>query len=159
MLKFLCGCILFLASCSSPLSTTNPTPPPPPIIAVTGDRPARIATVSATISKVRALPSAILDAQAVEEKIGDGDLGPSDWRSFSVVVVAHQDVDKWRKLLIPIATKPTYTQPNRRDDWWIDRVNFDSLQFYEPVTLTNRNNGWIGISSKTGQIYLFTFTM
>lgn len=46
---------------------------------VNGSSAERIAAVSALITKHRAPPTAIVDAHFLEEQIGDGGLGPSDF--------------------------------------------------------------------------------
>jgi hypothetical protein len=124
----------------------------------TGNSQQRIKTISAIITKHRSLPTAIADAHFLEERIGDGELGPSDYRDFYVVDVATQDIEQWSQGLIPLQEVPEYVEPPQPRNWWIDRDAFTSLQFYEPTPLTGRSTGWIAISRQIGKIYIFTFT-
>jgi hypothetical protein len=126
---------------------------------VTGTATQRVADVSAIITKHQAPPTAILDAHFLEEQIGDGFLGPSDFRAFYVVEVTPSAVLQWTQLLTSLGAATEYAAPVEPRDWWISRDAFDSLEFYKPATLTGRMHGWIGVSQKTGRIYIFTFTM
>ena len=123
-----------------------------------GNSQQRIKAISAIIAQHRSLPTAIADAHFLEERIGDGELGPSDYRDFYVVDVAAQDIEQWSQVLTPLQEVPEYVAPPQPRNWWIDRDVFTSLQFYEPVPLTGRSTGWIAISRQTGKIYIFTFT-
>jgi hypothetical protein len=157
MLRFILGGMLVLSSCNRP-ATTNPTATSPKIVEVTGTQKERVSAVSAIITKFQALPTAIIDAHSIQEQIGDGYLGPSDFRSFSLVVVAPRDVTQWHEQLKPIANKPEYAQPDRSCSWWVSPAAFNSLQFYQPGALTHGRQGWVGISRQTGRIYIFSFT-
>jgi hypothetical protein len=126
---------------------------------ITGSSTERIRGVSAIITKYKALPTAILDAQFIEEQIGDGVLGPSDFREFYFLEVAPQNVSQWAEILTPLEAIAEYDAPAQPRNWWIAHDTFASLQFYQPRVLTGRVNGWIGVSQKTGRIYIFTFTM
>jgi hypothetical protein len=146
-------CLFALTACagsSAPKTSTHE---------VTGSLTERVAGVSAIIAKHQKPPIPILDAYFVEEQVGDGMLGPSDFRAFYRVEVAPQDVGQWTKILTPISGEADYAAPTHPRDWWISRDAFGSLQFYNPVTLTGRDHGWIGVSQQTGRIYIFTFTM
>ncbi|CAN1209771.1 hypothetical protein TUMEXPCC7403_06070 [Tumidithrix helvetica PCC 7403] len=142
-----------LTACS-PVSAPKTT-----VREITGNTTQRVADVSAILTKHKAPPSAILDAHFVEEQIGDGNLGPSDFRAFYVLEVAPQDVPRWMQLLTPLTNKPDYNAPAEFKNWWIARDVFPSLEFYKPDALTGRMHGWIGISRWKGRIYIFTFTM
>jgi hypothetical protein len=98
LIKIIVGTIL-LTSCNRPISNRNVTSTQPQVFEVTGNQDRRIARVSAILAKHIVLPTAILDAHFIEEQIGDGYLGPSDFRSFSAVKIAPKDVGKWSKLL------------------------------------------------------------
>lgn len=133
---------------------------------ISGDVASRVDRVSSAIAKRRALPTPILDAHFVEERMGDGELGPSDFRDFYHIEVAPQDVGQWTQILTPItdtsgdnAPKPRYEKPKSYRDWWISPHDFGSLEFYEQDTLGGRDQGWIGVSRQKGQIYIFAYTM
>jgi len=154
MLRFVTiACLSVLAACS------RSSAPKTSVHGVTGKSSDRVTAVSAIITKHKAPPTAILDAQFVEEQTGDGGLGPSDFRAFYFVQVAPQDVAQWAQILTPLAATVEYDAPAQPRDWWIARDTFASLQFYKPDTLTGRVHGWIGVSQQSGRIYIFTFTM
>lgn len=147
------ACLFALAGCRT--SST----PDSSVYEVTDSHTERVAVVSAIIAKHVAIPTAILDAYFVEEQIGDGELGPSDYRAFYAVEVAPQEISQWTQLLTPLDMRPQYVAPAQLRDWWVPRDTFTSLQFYQPDLLTGRIHGWIGISQQTGRMYIFTFTM
>ena len=154
MLRFVTiACLSALAACS------RSSAPKTSVHEVTGKSSERVTAVSAIITKHKAPPTAILDAQFVEEQTGDGGLGPSDFRAFYFVQVAPQDVAQWTQILTPLAATAEYDAPAQLRNWWIARDTFASLQFYKPDTLTGRVHGWIGVSQQSGRIYIFTFTM
>lgn len=126
---------------------------------VTGSRGERVARISAILAKDRTPPTAISDAHFLEEKLGDGIGGPSDYREFYVLQVAPQDVSKWTQILRPLEEEAGYGAPETPRDWWLPREAFASLQLYKPNPLTGRIHGWIGVSPPTGRIYIATFTM
>jgi hypothetical protein len=146
-------CLLALAACSR----TNA--PRTSHHEFTGSSSERVAAVTAIITKHKAPPTAMLDAQFLEEQTGDGNLGPSDFRAFHFVEVAPQDVARWTEVLTPLSGTAEYNAPVQPREWWIARDAFASLQFYKPDILTGRVHGWIGVSQQTGRIYIFTFTM
>jgi hypothetical protein len=147
------ACLLFFAACS-PSSAPKST-----VQEITGSRVERVASISAMLSKQKIPPTAIVDAHFVEEQVGDGVLGPSDFRTFYSLEVASQDVSRWVQTLTPLEATATYGAPAQPRDWWIAHDTFGALQFYKPDTWTGRANGWIGVSPQTGRIYIFTFTM
>jgi hypothetical protein len=146
-------CLFALTACresSAPKSS---------VYEVTGSRTERVAGASAIITKDKAPPTAILDAHFIEEQIGDGFFGPSDFREWYFVEVAPQDVSQWTQILTPLGETAEYDAPAQPRDWWITRDTFASLQFYKPNILTGRIHGWIGVSQQTGRIYISSFTM
>jgi hypothetical protein len=126
---------------------------------ITGSSADRVAEVATVISRHTTLPTPLADARFREEQIGDGSLGPSDFREFYFIEVESQDVSQWTRRLTPLGKPAEYTEPTEPRDWWVDRTTFDSLQFYKPDILTGRTHGWIGVAQRTGHIYMFTFTM
>jgi hypothetical protein len=154
MLRFvIIACVFALTACSRSRA------PKTSVYESTGTSVQRVSDVSAIIAKHKAPPTAILDAHFVEEQIGDGVLGPSDFRTFYFIKVAPQDVSQWTQILAPLGATAEYDAPAQPRDWWIARDSFASLQFYKPSTLTGRSLGWIGVSQQAGRIYIFTFTM
>ncbi|HEY2839159.1 MAG TPA: hypothetical protein VGJ26_08425 [Pirellulales bacterium] len=128
-------------------------------IELSGPGPERIGKVTELIASHTTPPSPLLDAQLFQEKLGDGMLGPADYRTFWRVDVAPADVPKWTQALTPLANQPSYPAPSQHRDWWVSRQALGTLQFYEPKPLTGRQNGWIGVESQSGRIYIYTFTM
>ena len=148
--------LLFIAGCNNtdlakPAAKNS-------VYEVSGTVAERIATVTHLVFKDKKLPSLLLDAHFLEEQIGDGVLGPSDYRSFSCLKVAVQDLAQWLQLLTPLNEKVPYITPNKSYAWWINQRDFAGLQFFEPNGLIGYAQGWIGIDQKTGSIYIFTFT-
>ena len=146
-------CLLALMACGKNRA------PKSSVHEVNGSVVTRAATISAIIAKHKAPPTIIRDAQFVEERTGDGVLGPSDFRAFCLVEVAPQDVSRWTQILSPLEMTAEFAAPIQPRDWWIARDAFAALQFYKPNILTGRIHGWIGVSKQTGRIYIFTFTM
>ena len=129
---------------------------------ITGTRPERIARITAIITKRTAPPTALKNAYFVEEQVGDGYLGPSDFSSFYALSVAPNDVAAWRSVLSPLEplNNPAhYAAPKKAASWWLSAPEFSSLEFYSPKLLTGRINGWVGIQPQTGRIFIYAFTM
>jgi hypothetical protein len=153
MLRFaIIVCLFAVTACSG-------SSPPKTFVNEVAGSTERITSISIILTKHKALPTAILDAHFIEEQIGDGFLGPSDFRAFYSIEVAPQKVLQWTQVLTPLGAIAEYDSPMQPHDWWIARESFASLQFYKPDILTGRIHGWIGVSQETGRIYIFTFTM
>ncbi|MDZ4286754.1 MAG: hypothetical protein U0984_02285 [Prosthecobacter sp.] len=154
MIKFIAICsLLTITAChrgNAPQTSVNE---------ITGSNSERVLAISAIIGKHKVLPTGLGNAYFVEEKIGDGILGPSDFRTFYLLEIAPWDSGQWLKILTPMAEVPKYALPVRPCHWWLAESEFHSLQFYQSDTLTGRIHGWIGVSPKTGRIYIFTYTM
>ena len=129
--------------------------------AVGGPKAERVAKVSEIVSKTAPPPSPIIDAHFVEEQIGDGRIGPSDFSSFCALTVAPDDLAAWRSALQPIEsqnTPPKLVDPKQAQPWWVTPNDFSTLEFYSPKSLTGRYNGWVGIAPD-GRIFVYSFTM
>lgn len=128
---------------------------------ITGTQTERIAAVSQVIGTRGSLPSPLLDAHFVEERTGDGQLGPSDFTAFYALTVAPTDLAAWRSALPTIQpqnTPPKYAIPKQPVKWWLTHDEFLRLTFYSPKSLTGRSNGWVGIAPN-GRIFVYAFTM
>jgi hypothetical protein len=128
---------------------------------VEGTKAERIARVGKIISPNLAPPGPLLDANFVEEQMGDGNLGPSDFKSFCVLKVAPADLPAWKAVLAPLEAQnnpPTYVSPKQACPWWLSSADFAGLEFRSPKSLSGRLNGWCGIASD-GRIFVFSFTM
>ena len=127
---------------------------------VTGTQAERVAAVSKIIIRNAPLPSWLLDANFVEEQTGDGQLGPSDFKSFGVLSVAPADLPAWRAVLVPLEEQNKHPQNDAPKDpytWWLSAADFSRLEFYSPKLLTGRFNGWVGITPD-GRIFMYSFT-
>ena len=154
MLKHLAICLLLvLTACN------QSNQPKISVYETVGTSSQRVNEVAAILAKHKALPTSLEDANFLEEQIGDGNLGQSDYRDFYFIQVSPQEIAQWTQSLIPRPATPNYEMPSKSCPWWISEEPFKSLQFYKPETLTGRFNGWIGVSQDTGRIYMFTFTM
>ena len=128
---------------------------------VSGTQAERIKIVSKIIASNTPLPGAILDANFVQEVIGDGRIAPSDVTSFGVLVVAPADLPAWRAVLAPLEAQNTpaaYAAPKQACSWWLSATEFSSLEFHSPKSLTGRVNGWVGIAPD-GRIFMVSFSM
>lgn len=126
---------------------------------ISGSTSERIVGVTQLLFKDRSLASPILDAQFVEEKIGDGQFGPSDYQRFFMLQVAPQNLSKWTTSLEPLREQIGYVSPTSTRIWWVEDAAFKKLEFFKPDTWVGSTNGWIGVARQTGHIYLFTFTL
>ncbi|HBJ86642.1 MAG TPA: hypothetical protein DDZ88_22850 [Verrucomicrobiales bacterium] len=118
--------------------------------------------MTAMITKHMPLPGPLLDASFLEEQIGDGVLGPSDFRAFYVLTVAPDEIPAWTKLMALMKTPdlmPEYAKPKQKPDWWLDPGSFPTLKLFSPQKITGRIHGWAGIAPAEGKIYIYTFTM
>ena len=128
---------------------------------ITGTQTARVAAVTKIVTTHSQLPSPLLDANFVEERTGDGNLGPSDFRSFAVLSVAPADLPAWRTALTPLEAHnipPAYAALKHTLPWWLPAADFSGLEFHSPKSLTGRPNGWVGIAPN-GKIFVYSFTL
>ncbi|MBE9061067.1 hypothetical protein [cf. Phormidesmis sp. LEGE 11477] len=155
---FIITCFVTLTACGQN-STIRSRASQVSVYQIKGDRTERTASVSAILNENVAPPTAILDANFLQQQLGDGEFGPSDYQTFYFVEVASQDIAQWIQLLTPLTPSPNYIAPAQPIDWWITRDDFTTLQFYEPSALFGETHGWVGVSAQTGRLYIFTFTM
>ena len=121
----------------------------------------RVATITKQLSRNGKLPGVLLDAQFVEEKIGDGVLGPSDFFAFYALTVPAADLPAWRAALAasPVVNGPAaYAAPKAAAPWWASKADFGKLELFGPKSLTGRFNGWVGLAPD-GRIFIYAFTM
>ena len=119
----------------------------------------RVSQVAAILAKHRAPASLLLDARFLEEKTGDGRLGPSDFTSFFALRIVPQDREKWTAGLASLNEPPPYVAPRQACAWWVSQETFARLKFFNPKPLCGTENGWIGVSESEGLIFIHTFTM
>lgn len=148
---------LLLTACA-PIAPSDRTTVQFEVTEVSGTQEERVAEISTILAKSQALPTPLSDAYFVEERIGDGVLGPSDYRSFARLDIAPQDVSKWQALLTLLSATPEFAAPRQAYEWWLAQEDFASLRFYAPNTITSRANGWVAVDAQHGRIYIFTYT-
>jgi hypothetical protein len=118
------------------------------------------------LTKHTPLPSPLLDAHFVEEQIGDGILGPSDFKSFYALTVAAADLPVWKTELAKVKVWNRISNddeikraaPTKAQPWWVNPADVGKLEFYSPHSLTEEPNGWVGIAPD-GRIFIYVFTM
>ena len=124
----------------------------------TGNQQQRVAWVERLMRLQMQPPSPIIDAQFLEEQKGSGTFGPADYFAFWYIRVSPDDIDAWQSVLTPLAQTSQYTMPTVDCKWWLTEQRFGSLEFFQPMLLTGRINGWVGINVDAGEIYIHTFT-
>lgn len=143
---------LFLAACSSS------RPPEISYFEVVGNQAKRVDTVTSMLANFHALPTPIVDAQFVEEKIGDDELGPADYRAFTMLEIAPENLAAWQDILTPLDAPPDYQTPSQPYSWWVAEDDFPVMQFYAPEPLTGRTNGWVALDTPSGKLFIYSFT-
>jgi len=121
----------------------------------------RVAAITKQLRRNGKLPGVLLDAQFVEEKVGDGVLGPSEFFAFYALTVPASDLPAWRAALAasPVVNNtPAYAAPKAAAPWWASKADFGKLELFGPKSLTGRFNGWVGLAPD-GRIFIYAFTM
>jgi hypothetical protein len=151
--------VLLALLLTSLVACGQPQPAPSPaVFEATGTDAERVAEVSRLLRLADPPPSPIAAAEYRQEQLGDGSLGPSDYRSFALIAVEPADLDQWRAMLTPRPAPPGYVAPGSSTAWWPSSEQFGALEFYEPGPFGNTANGWVGIDSATGHVYVYSFT-
>ena len=140
-----------LAACGT---TTRGGPPPRTSIEITGSTAERVDKITRILGA--AAPTPLLDANFIEIKIGDGELGPSDYVRFAALKVDPASRDRWRALSAPLIKKPDYTEPPSTPAWWVSQADYEKLSFYDAASL-GLGDGWLGVADD-GRVFLSTFT-
>ncbi len=128
---------------------------------VTGTQTERVAIVSKILSNHSPLPGPLVDGNFLQEKTGDGNMGPSDIASFCAVKVDPANLPVWRAALKPLEshnTPPKLVMPKKAQSWWLTSAEFGGLEFFSSKDLTGRVNGWLGIAPD-GRIFIYSFSM
>jgi hypothetical protein len=134
------------------------------IAEVVGTPAERSAKVEAFLLRhAPALPGPISDAHLLEERTGDGNLGPSDFSCFVAFTVPLHDLERWTATFAPLESHNhpvRFSSPgNTSCPWWIKSHRFTRLKFHSPRSLAGRDHGWIGVDDAAGRIFLHVFTM
>lgn len=146
------------------VSCGKATAPQPSTTKTPSTQTERIIEVTAIIKERTALPSRIIDAHFKQVAMGNTDdagslvVGPTDYESYLYAKVPVQEIGQWISTFTRMNARPGFVAPKGANPWWIDKQNFASLEFFEPNALTFGSLGWIGVSRKSGEIFLYTYT-
>ena len=144
--------ILFLlfviCGCSGPQNQTHE---------IEGTAAERASAVTRLIESNATLPSKITDAHLIDFQIGDGQLGPSDFRSFAWIKVSPTDVVKWKAALTTVPQNSlSYESPPTKQEWWLTQLSYNNETKFDARTLFDRP-GWI-IVQDDGNVYVYSYT-
>ena len=121
----------------------------------------RIAQVTHILTRYNSLPSDILDAYFDEKTVGGPDpsgFGPVDYISFMYFRVSPDEMSKWNRLLIRELGYVPNLNPDENYPWWLNGKDMKDFEFFEPHPLSSRD-GFVAISRKTGEIWIYGFTL
>lgn len=151
--------LLLVTSCGPRASSTEISTSPAATKPATVEE--RVEIITKQLSRKGKLPGVLLDAQFLEEKVGDGVLGPSDFQAFYALTVPVADVLAWRAALAgsPLVNgSGGYAAPKAATPWWVSEADYRKLELFGPKSLNGRFNGWVGLGSD-GRIFIYAFTM
>lgn len=94
--------------------------------------------------------------EQVQERIGEGSLGPSDVVTYTVLSVPEAELLAWAPKAARLAGRPVYLAPKALPDW-ISRPDFDTLEFYDGSDLSPQT-GWVGVARASGKVYVTAMT-
>jgi hypothetical protein len=150
---------LALMGCRDHLNSVTSAKQSGPKVAMTKEE--RIALVTRILTERYSLPSDIIDAHFDQHTLGPPDpsgLAPEDYVSYMYVKVSPREMEKWDGLLIrPLGYVPTI-DPIDNYVWWLNGKDMKNFEFFEPQPLASRD-GWVAISRKTGEFWIYGFTM
>ena len=121
----------------------------------------RVEIITKQLSRNGKLPGVLLDAQFLQEKVGDGVLGPSDYFAFYALTVPVADLPAWRAALAAapvVKGAPGYAAPKAPTPWWLQPAEFGKLELFDSKPLTGNVNGWVGLAPD-GRIFIYAFTI
>jgi hypothetical protein len=145
--------LLLFVLCACGAAAQTPRGVPTAIVEASGSPEARIKAAYALFAP-NTMPIGPLDAHMLSIKLGDGELGPSDYRYFVAVQYDPDSLQDWQAGKPPIDS-PAYTTPQPTPAWWPDARRFQSLSFYSADGILQ--NGWIAIG-ENGWLYAFAST-
>ena len=103
------------------------------------------------------LPSTPIDANAVEVKIGDGELGPSDYVRFIALRIDSTDAQRWKDAAKGLVQRPQYSEPITRPAWWVSQLDYEKLTFRGVSAFTEVEDGWMGVHDD-GRVFVVLIT-
>ncbi len=128
--------------------------PPRTSAEITGSTAERVDKITRILGA--AAPTPLLDANFIEIKIGDGELGPSDYVRFAVLKIDLASRERWLALSPPLIKKPDYAEPPSTPAWWVSQEDYEKLSFHDAFGL-GLGDGWIGVA-EDGRVFLSTQT-
>lgn len=146
---------ILITACQPGFSTKSA---PVTVSEIEGSKAERIETITQLLVTQEPLPSPLNNAYFLEEKIGDNQLGPSDYVSSGMLEIKPNDLPAWRGKLLPLKVQPDYVAPQTSPEWLVKADDYSSLESFKLRPYTQRIHGWIGIDPKTSKIYIYTFT-
>lgn len=131
------------------------------IYELVGSKEVRVeALTNVLLRENESLPSPLLNGYLLEIKIGDGRMGPSDFRTFLSFEVAPDELEKWIQLLGGPIERPLKAElPSLDRFWWRSAESLQGLTFYPGKALSGRYNSWAAIDPDDGRIYVYSFTL
>jgi hypothetical protein len=151
------GCVialmLMLGACGSASPTPSARGVPTTVVETGGSTEARIKTAYGLFA-ANSLPIGPQDAQVLSVKLGDGELGPSDYQYFVAIQYDPDSLQDWQSGKAPLDT-PAYRAPQPVPAWWPDTARFQTLTFYSGDGIVR--NGWIAVG-EDGWLYAYAAT-
>jgi hypothetical protein len=95
--------LTFIACLVASQACHESKPPETSAYELAGGQADRATQMSSIIAKHKAPPTHIDDAHFLEEQIGNGVVGPSDFRAFYAIDIAPEDAGLWIELLTPLS--------------------------------------------------------
>ena len=105
----------------------------------TGSKEECVAETMNLLGKSAPLPGPLLDAHFVEEKTGDGRLGPSDFKTFYALTVAPAELPTWKAALSKSKPANTFSNgdeiksaaPKNAQPWWVSGADVGKLEIFQ----------------------------
>ncbi len=152
------SCAAFLLGCDRNESHNVDAPIKVSAQEMTGTNSQRIDQIEVLLKQYQPFPKPLENAHFLEEKIGDGILGPADYLRFYALTASSINLSDWVKTLKIIEQRPSYTAPAVLPPWWVTKQDFNTLKFYKLSTPSGEDHGWIGVSENLKKAYIFTFS-
>lgn len=129
------------------------------ISVVAGTTAERIARIESLVKTD--VPSEIQDARLVEQRIGGGGIGPSDYQSYIWLKVPPESVKEWSAAWKGLPSPPIgFVAPPPEAaaaTWWLSEQHYEVLEKFDTWDTFGRH-GWIVID-EDGNFYAYTFTL
>jgi hypothetical protein len=102
------------------------------------------------------LPSKIRDGQLVQVQFGDGNFGPSDFRTYVALGIDIAKLAVWKSAGAPLAKNGAYERPAEAPGAWLSETDFNTCGHYS-IDGFSANSGWMVVCDD-GRIFVSTFT-